>query len=142
VLPAFWTLPKLLGIQLTMAAAVLAPGSQLEGKAALERSQQLMQGYRYAYVVPYVLLIAALRGVESLKQLTLAALPVRWWQEVVEVPVLITAAFSLLWLLVARLQDLLPVAAYLIRVREERHQQQQQQQQLQLQQAGGQPGLS
>jgi hypothetical protein len=138
VLPAFWTLPKLLGIQLTMAAAVLAPGGQLEGKAALERSQNLMQGYKYAYVLPYVLLIAALRGVDSLKQLTLAALPVRWWQEVVEVPVLITAAFSLLWLLVARLQDLLPVAAYLIRVREERHQQQQQQQQ---QQAASQPVL-
>jgi hypothetical protein len=51
--------------------------------------------------------------VESAKNAALLALPPWWWADVIEVPLAITAAFFVLQLAVLRLQDLLPVAAYL-----------------------------
>ncbi|GFH15229.1 uncharacterized protein HaLaN_11422 [Haematococcus lacustris] len=60
-----------------------------------------------------------MRVLDGLRNVALTAVPPRWWQEVVEVPILLTAAFSFAKLLVIRLQDLLPLAAYLLARRQE-----------------------
>ena len=120
VIPVYWTFPKLLGIQLTVPATILREGEEkVKGQAALKVSEEMMAGYRAAYAWPYVALIGLGRLVEGLKQLVLVAVPVRWWQDVIEIPMLIIAAFTVLRLLVYRLQDLLPLTAYLIRAKKE-----------------------
>lgn len=66
-----------------------------------------------AYCWPYVGLTLASRGVDALKQALLVLVPERWWQEVIEVPIAVMLLFSAAKLVVARMQDLLPIAAYL-----------------------------
>lgn len=124
VIPAFWTFPRLLGIQLAMPAAVLG-GAQ--GSAALQASQQLMAGFKAAYAWPFVWMIVAARMLEVVRDTALLAMPNRWWTDVPEVPLAATALFFAVRLVLMRLQDMMPLVAYLTLVR----QQQQQQQQLQ-----------
>lgn len=52
------------------------------------------------------------RLLEMAKQAVLVALPVRWWAEVVEVPVLISSAFFLAQVILGRLHDILPLGGY------------------------------
>ncbi|KAL6757508.1 hypothetical protein V8C86DRAFT_2624373 [Haematococcus lacustris] len=114
-----WTVPRLLAIQLTLPVAIL---EGLGPRQALARSEQLMSrggGLRPAYGWPFVALLLAMRVLDGLRNVALTAVPPRWWQEVVEVPILLTAAFSFAKLLVIRLQDLLPLAAYLLARRQE-----------------------
>lgn len=113
VLPVFWALPRLLDIQLSVPTAVLGGAS---GQAALQQSKELMSGFRATYAWPFVALIVAGRVVDAVKQVVLVAMPVRWWQEVMELPILATVGFAVARLMVARLQDLLPIAMYLQRV--------------------------
>lgn len=110
VLPVFWTMPRLLGIQVALPAAALGGA---DGGAALRRSQELMAGNKAWFAWPFIGLLAVSRLLDAVKQAALVAIPVRWWQDVVEVPILITVAFALAKLLVGRLQDLLPLAAYM-----------------------------
>jgi hypothetical protein len=42
------------------------------------------------------------RFADGLRKVTLTALPSRWWQDVIEVPILLTAAFSFAKLLIIR----------------------------------------
>ncbi|WIA30726.1 hypothetical protein OEZ86_000793 [Tetradesmus obliquus] len=112
VLPMFWAFPRLLGVQLSLPAAVLG-GAQ--GAEALQRSRGLMEGFRSSYAWPYAWLIVAGRSMELLRELVLVSMPVRWWTDVIEVPLAATALFAAARLLLLRLQDLLPLAAYLQR---------------------------
>jgi hypothetical protein len=43
-----------------------------------------------------------MRFLDGARNLSLTAIPPRWWQDVVEVPILLTAAFSFAKLLVIR----------------------------------------
>jgi hypothetical protein len=112
VLPVFWAFPRLLAVQLSLPAAVLG-GAQ--GNEALQRSRQLMEGFRSSYAWPYAWLIVAGRVLELVRELVLVSMPVRWWTDVVEVPLAATALFAAARVLLLRLQDLLPLAAYMQR---------------------------
>ncbi|KAJ9510284.1 hypothetical protein QJQ45_015752 [Haematococcus lacustris] len=105
VVPVMWTVPRLLAIQLTLPVAIL---EGLGPRQALARSEQLMSrggGLRPAYGWPFVALLLAMRVLDGLRNVALTAVPPRWWQEVVEVPILLTAAFSFAKLLVIRTQQ-------------------------------------
>mmetsp|Transcript_8676 Transcript_8676/g.21688 ORF Transcript_8676/g.21688 Transcript_8676/m.21688 type:complete len:571 (+) Transcript_8676:724-2436(+) len=110
VLPVFWTVPRLLAIQLAVPVAIMEGRS---GNDALARSSRLMDGFRSSYGWPFVALILAVRFVDGVRNAALTALPSRWWQEVIEMPILLTAIFSFTKLLLIRLQDLIPLAAYM-----------------------------
>jgi hypothetical protein len=112
VLPTFWAFPRLLGVQLSLPAAVLG-GAQ--GNEALQRSRQLMDGFRSSYAWPYAWLIVAGRMLELVRELVLVSMPVRWWTDVIEVPLVATAVFAAARVLLLRLQDLLPLVAYMQR---------------------------
>lgn len=115
ILPVFWTFPRLLGIQLSMPAAVLGG---LRGSAALQESRRLMAGFKTSYAWPFVWLIVAGRLQEMLREVVLLAMPNRWWTDVPEVPLVVTALFFAVRMLLLRVQDLLPLAAYLLLVRQ------------------------
>ncbi|GIL56673.1 hypothetical protein Vafri_11999 [Volvox africanus] len=110
VLPALWAIPRLMRIQLALPVAVLEARS---GRDALNRSSNLMTSSIAAYSWPFAALLAVGRLLEYVQGLALVLIPPRWWREVVEVPLLIAGAFLLLKASVHRLQDLLPLAAYL-----------------------------
>ncbi|GLC36210.1 hypothetical protein PLESTB_001368200 [Pleodorina starrii] len=110
VLPAIWALPRLMRIQLALPAAVLEGHS---GTDALARSSTLMTSSLSAYGMPFAALLATSRLLDYAQGVLLVLIPPRWWREVVEVPLLISGAFLLLKAAVRRLQDLLPLAAYL-----------------------------
>jgi hypothetical protein len=112
VLPVFWAFPRLLAVQLSLPAAVLG-GAQ--GDKALQRSRQLMERFRSSYAWPYAWLIVAGRVLELVRELVLVSMPVRWWTDVVEVPLAATALFAAARVVLLRLQDLLPLAAYMQR---------------------------
>ena len=85
----------------------------LSGQAALDRSSQLMQNLgSSAYAWPFISIVVGLRIVDVLRNLLLASLPPRFWQEVIEVPVTLIALFGFAKLVIIRLQDLLPATAY------------------------------
>ncbi len=110
VLPVFWTFPRLLAIQLAVPAAILGGTGP---KASLAASKELMLHHAAAYAWPYVALTLAARGVDAAKQALLMTVPERWWQEIIEVPIVVTIAFTVTKVLVMRMQDLLPLATYL-----------------------------
>ncbi|KAI8472049.1 MAG: hypothetical protein J3K34DRAFT_504747 [Monoraphidium minutum] len=116
VAPVFWTLPRLLAIQLAVPAAVLSGAGPA---VALSRSKQLMAGHLAAYAWPYLFLTLVGRGADALKQVVLMSVPERYWREVIEVPLAASAAFVVLKVLLLRMQDLLPLAAYLRLAQEE-----------------------
>lgn len=109
VLPVYWALPRLIRIQLALPAAVLEGRS---GMDALDRSRQLTAGRVVAIGLPILVLIAMGRGLEWAQGMALMTFPARWWREVIEVPLAITALFSLAKIFVTRMQDMLPLAAY------------------------------
>ncbi|KAG1673260.1 hypothetical protein FOA52_002540 [Chlamydomonas sp. UWO 241] len=109
VLPLFWTLPRLLAIQLAVPIAI---SEGLGAKAALERSAQLMAGYGRAYAWPYMSLLLGIRLLDALRTLVLTMMPPRFWLEVVEVPIALVAGFAFAKIVVIRLQDIMPAAAF------------------------------
>jgi hypothetical protein len=113
VLPALWAFPRLLIIQLALPAALL-DGSVASPKAALEASRRLMAGFETAYAWPFVWLIVGGRVLELARDVVLLAMPNRWWVDVPEVPLVATAAFFAMRVVLLRLQDLMPLAAYLL----------------------------
>lgn len=115
VLPVFWTFPRLLGIQLALPVAVLGGA---RGNKALEESRALMAGFKSSYAWPFVWLIAAGRLLEVVREVVLLSMPNRWWTDVPEVPLVATAVFFAARVLLLRVQDLLPLAAYLLLVRQ------------------------
>ncbi|GFR50788.1 hypothetical protein Agub_g13053, partial [Astrephomene gubernaculifera] len=106
-------------------------GGTRQGAGALARSRELMRHAVGAYGGPFAALLAAGRLLEYVQGLVFAALPPRWWREVVELPLLLGALFLLGKAAVQRLQDLLPLATYMELT-------EQQQQVQQMQQAAGQ----
>lgn len=120
VVPVFWTFPRLLGIQLALPAAVLGGA---RGSGALDESRSLMEGCKNSYAWPFVWLIAAGRLLELVREVVLLAMPNRWWVDVPEVPLAATAVFFVARVLLLRVQDLLPLAAYLLLVRRRQQQQ-------------------
>jgi hypothetical protein len=119
VIPVFWTFPRLLGIQLALPAAVLGG---VRGNKALEESKRLMEGFKNSYAWPFVWLISAGRLLEVVRELVLLSMPNRWWTEVPEVPLVVTAVFFAARVLLLRVQDLLPLSAYLLLVRKQKAQ--------------------
>mmetsp|Transcript_12303 Transcript_12303/g.26547 ORF Transcript_12303/g.26547 Transcript_12303/m.26547 type:complete len:585 (-) Transcript_12303:429-2183(-) len=105
-----WTMPRLISIQLSLPVAV---DTGLEGKSALQRSGELMKGWEAAYGWPFIAIILGIRLVDVICNAVLTAIPSRWWQDVIEVPIGLTLLFGFAKLIVIRLQDLMPLAAYL-----------------------------
>eukprot|EP00879_Flechtneria_rotunda_P004620 GHRR01004876.1.p1 GENE.GHRR01004876.1~~GHRR01004876.1.p1 ORF type:complete len:509 (+),score=197.41 GHRR01004876.1:1145-2671(+) len=112
VLPAFWAFPHLLDIQLALPAAVLG---NAKGKNALDQSRRLMAGFKQSYAWPFVWLIVLGRLLELVREIVLVSLPVRLWTDVIEVPLLATALFAVARVVLLRVQNLVPLAAYLQR---------------------------
>jgi hypothetical protein len=81
-----------------------------------------MEGFKSSYAWPFVWLIAAGRLLEVVREVVLLSMPNRWWIDVPEVPLVATAAFFALRVLLLRVQDLLPLAAYLLLVRRQKGQ--------------------
>ncbi|GAX80848.1 hypothetical protein CEUSTIGMA_g8283.t1 [Chlamydomonas eustigma] len=111
VLPLPYTLPMLLAIQLAVPCAIAEGHS---GMTAIQRSQQLMTGFGHAYAWPFVSIIVGIRIVDVVRNLILASLPPRFWQEIIEIPVILIGLFGFTKLVIIRLQDLIPLAAYYI----------------------------
>lgn len=63
LVPAYWSAPKLLGLQLALPIAVAEQGTT--GRAALEESERRMKGFLAAYGWPFVALIAGARWVDG-----------------------------------------------------------------------------
>ena len=73
-----------------------------EAKPALERSKALMAGLRSSYGWPFVALILGVRLIDLARNAVLTAIPPRWWQDVIEVPVLITLLMGFAKLVIIR----------------------------------------
>jgi hypothetical protein len=82
-----------------------------------------MRGFQAAYAWPFVWLILAGRLLEVVREVVLLSMPSRWWTEVPEVPLVATAVFFAARVVLLRLQDLLPLAAYLLLVQRQKGQQ-------------------
>lgn len=119
VIPVFWTFPRLLGIQLALPAAIVGGA---RGNWALQESRSLMEGFKNSYAWPFVWLIAAGRLLEVVREFVLLSMPNRWWVDVPEVPLAASAVFFGARVLLLRVQDLLPLAAYLLLVRRQKAQ--------------------
>lgn len=65
-----------------------------------------------AYAWPFISIIVGIRIVDVLRNLLLVSLPPRLWHDVIEVPVVLIALTGFAKLVIIRLQDLLPAAAY------------------------------
>lgn len=118
LLPAPWALPRLLMMQLALPAAVLegaGAGSSTPVADAVGRSRALLsrpgvlRSYGWLMLGP----MALLAGLRQLQGLVFSSIPVRWWSQVVEVPVALMVAFSLATLLLSRFADVVPAATLL-----------------------------
>jgi hypothetical protein len=105
------TLPLILSLQ---AAAPAAAVEGLSGVGALKRSRALLARgrLRWHLAAPFLGLVAAQRGLEAARNAALTAMPPRYFKELVELPLLLVVAAAVAAALLARLQDVLPAAAY------------------------------
>ncbi|KAL4439735.1 hypothetical protein ABPG75_002736 [Micractinium tetrahymenae] len=103
------TLPIILELQAAGPVAALEGG---RGVAAMKRSRQMLRSLRWQLAVPFVGLVLAGRLLEGAKASLLNSLPSRFYQELVELPLLVLLGGSLLSILIARMQDVLPMVAY------------------------------
>eukprot|EP00955_Chlamydomonas_euryale_P064875 359094-Chlamydomonas_euryale.AAC.22 len=99
----------------------------LNAKDALERSKEMMTGFRRGYAWPYLSLLVGIRLLDMIRTFLLAVMPPRYWQELVEMPIVLIVAFAFAKIVVIRcgcahvfgaghvLQDIMPAAAYISR---------------------------
>ena len=107
------TLPLTLPLILSLYAA--APAAALEGLTgvdAVKRSHKLVKPIRWALAVPFVGLVVSQRGAEALKGQLLAAMPPRFYKELIELPAALLIGGFVLALLLSRMQDVLPFVAF------------------------------
>ncbi|KAL4419119.1 hypothetical protein ABPG77_004511 [Micractinium sp. CCAP 211/92] len=104
-----FTLPLIVELQAAGPAAAL---EGVRGTAAMERSRALLRGLRWQLAVPFVGLVVAGRLLEGAKATLLSNMPPRFYQELVELPLLVLVGGTLLSILLARMQDVLPMVAY------------------------------
>lgn len=104
-----WTLPRLLDLQAANPVAVL---EGQEGWQAIARSKEVIQPLRAAVALPFLGLIVVSRILEPLKGRVLAALPMRYYRELPEIPIVLYIGFSVVSVIINRMHDLLPVVVY------------------------------
>lgn len=104
------TLPLMLGLQ---AAGPVAALEGLSGTAAIKRSWQLLRTLRWQLAIPFVGLVVVGRLLEGLKATLLNAMPPRFYQELVELPLVVLLGGSVLTILISRLQDVFGFLAYM-----------------------------
>lgn len=104
-----WTLPRLLDLQAANPVAVL---EGREGWQAITRSKEVIQPLRAAVALPFLGLIVVSRILEPLKGQVLAALPMRYYRELPEIPIALYISFSVASVIINRMHDLLPVVVY------------------------------
>ena len=114
VFPIFWTLPKILELQLSVPIAI---SKGLEGNKALDQSREIMRGFSKTYGWPFIGIIVGLRVVDGIRNVMLALMPPRFWQEVIEIPALAIAVCAIAKVFVCRMQDVLPIQALEMRER-------------------------
>lgn len=73
-----------------------------EGRKALERSKQLVQPLRAAVALPFLGLILFTRILTPLKGRLLAALPMRYYRELPEIPIALYFGFTVLAVIIHR----------------------------------------
>lgn len=103
------TLPLILDLQ-AATPAVIFEGQR--GWAAVVRSRALIKRIRWSLAVPFVITVVAQRLAQRGREWVLGRLPPRFYTELVEIPVVVFLAGTLLSLLLMRLQDVLPYVAY------------------------------
>lgn len=103
------TLPLILDLQ---GAGPAAAVEGVSGMAAVDRSRALLRSIRWQLAIPFVGLVAARRLLEAAKSTLVNAMPPRFYQELIEIPLVVLVGGTVLSLLVARLQDVLPFVAY------------------------------
>lgn len=107
------TLPLTLPLILSLySAAPVAALEGLKGLDAVKRSHKLVKPIRWALAVPFVGLVVSARGAEALKGQILAAMPPRFYKELIELPAALLIGGFVLSLLLSRMQDVLPFVAF------------------------------
>jgi hypothetical protein len=107
------TLPLTLPLILSLyAAAPVAALEGLKGLDAVKRSHTLVKPIRWALAVPFVGLVVSARGAEALKGQMLAAMPPRFYKELIELPAALLIGGFVVSLLLSRMQDVLPFVAF------------------------------
>jgi hypothetical protein len=107
------TLPLTLPLILSLyAAAPVAALEGLKGLDAVKRSHTLVKPIRWALAVPFLGLVVSARGAEALKGQLLAAMPPRFYKELIELPAALLIGGFVLSLLLSRMQDVLPYVAF------------------------------
>jgi hypothetical protein len=107
------TLPLTLPLILSLyAAAPIAALDGLHGLDAVKRSHKLIKPIRWALAIPFVGLVVSARGAEALKGQMLAAMPPRFYKELIELPAALLIGGFVLSLLLSRMQDVLPYVAF------------------------------
>jgi hypothetical protein len=107
------TLPLTLPLILSLYAA--APAAVLEARQGLDavwRSRELIKPVRWALAPPFVGLVVAQRALESGKERVMAALPARFYREIIEIPAVVLIGGMVLSVYVARLQDVMPFVVF------------------------------
>lgn len=107
------TLPLTLPLILSLYAA--APAAVLEarqGLGAVWRSRELIKPVRWALAIPFVGLVVAQRALEIGKERAMAALPARFYRELIEIPAVVLIGGLVLTVYVARLQDVMPFVVF------------------------------
>lgn len=107
------TLPLTLPLILSLyTAAPVAALEGLQGLDAVKRSHKLVKPIRWALAIPFVGLVVSQRGAEALKGQLLAAMPPRFYKELIELPAALLIGGFVLSLLLSRMQDVLPFVAF------------------------------
>lgn len=103
------TLPIILALQAAAPAAVLEERSGID---AIKRSRDLVKPIRWTLAIPFVGLVVGQRLAEALKGHLLASMPPRFYKELIEIPGGLLIGGLILSVLLSRMQDVLPYAAF------------------------------
>jgi len=87
VITLYWTLPRILDLQLAVVSSIK---ERLSGKAALHRSRQLARDVRWSMLALLLGTLLVARLVEIVQAQVLLRLPPRIFVDIPEIPVLVT----------------------------------------------------
>eukprot|EP00873_Tetraselmis_striata_P006474 jgi/Tetstr1/426738/TSEL_001675.t1 len=113
VITLYWTLPRILDLQLAVVSSIK---ERLSGKAALHRSRQLARDVRWSMLALLLGTLLVARLVEIVQAQVLLRLPPRIFVDIPEIPVLVTFLAYLGNRIVNRIRDILPLATYLLQL--------------------------
>ena len=110
-----FTLPITLPLIVRLQAAVpISIKESVTGLNAIKRSMQLVKPIRWSVAMPFLAIIVFQRIVESGKERLIAVLPIRYYSELIEIPLGILLLGSALSLFLALARQVLPFTVYTV----------------------------